>query len=391
MSEIFKDDDAAAATSAVTASSAVPTAATYLNGPILVIGTGLLGASVGLGLSRAGLDVRLQDPSPSAQQIAQDVGAGTILKSGETLSPELVVCAAPPDVTAAAVAQALKDYPHAVVVDIASVKSSILNNLLADDSLTAEQLTRYVGTHPMSGREKSGPAAARGELFVANPWVITAHDTASERAIRTARSLVADLGGVPTYMDPLSHDHAVALVSHMPQITASLLASRLLNAESTQLALAGNGLRDTTRIAASDPRLWIQILAHNAPQIVGHLEGMREDIDRLISTLQHPEANGALLDLAELFGEGNAGHARIPGKHGAPPQSFAVVTVLVDDKPGQIARLLKDVGDANINLEDLRMDHASGRPVGMVEISVLPGKEAELEAVLQKLKWRVVK
>lgn len=374
-------DDAAAATSA----------ATYLEGPILVIGTGLLGASVGLGLTRAGLDVRLQDPSPSAQQIAQDVGAGKILKSGEHLEPELVVCAAPPDVTAAVVSQALKDYPHAVVVDIASVKSSILHTLHGDDTLSTEQMSRYVGTHPMSGREKSGPAAARGELFVANPWVITAHEGASERAIRTARSLVADLGGVPTYMDPLSHDQAVALVSHMPQITASLLASRLLNAESTQLALAGNGLRDTTRIAASDPRLWIQILAHNAPQIVGHLEGMREDIDRLINTLHHPDADGALLDLAELFGEGNSGHARIPGKHGAPPQSFATVTVLVDDKPGQIARLLKDVGDADINLEDLRMDHAAGRPVGMVDLSVLPGKEAELEFVLQNLKWRVVK
>lgn len=381
MSAQINYDDAASGTSA----------ATYLEGPILVIGTGLLGASVGLGLTRAGLDVRLQDPSPSAQQIAQDVGAGKILKVGEHLEPELVVCAAPPDVTAAVVSQALKDYPHAVVVDIASVKSSILDALHEDDTLSTEQMSRYVGTHPMSGREKSGPAAARGELFVANPWVVTAHEGASERAIRTARSLVADLGGVPTYMDPLSHDQAVALVSHMPQITASLLASRLLNAESNQLALAGNGLRDTTRIAASDPRLWIQILAHNAPQIVGHLEGMREDIDRLINTLHHPDADGALLDLAELFGEGNSGHARIPGKHGAPPQSFATVTVLVEDKPGQIARLLKDVGDANINLEDLRMDHAAGRPVGMVDLSVLPGKEAELEVVLQNLKWRVVK
>ena len=381
MSAQINYDDAASGTSA----------ATYLEGPILVIGTGLLGASVGLGLTRAGLDVRLQDPSPSAQQIAQDVGAGKILKVGEHLEPELVVCAAPPDVTAAVVSQALKDYPHAVVVDIASVKSSILDALHEDDTLSTEQMSRYVGTHPMSGREKSGPAAARGELFVANPWVVTAHEGASERAIRTARSLVADLGGVPTYMDPLSHDQAVALVSHMPQITASLLASRLLNAESNQLALAGNGLRGTTRIAASDPRLWIQILAHNAPQIVGHLEGMREDIDRLINTLHHPDADGALLDLAELFGEGNSGHARIPGKHGAPPQSFATVTVLVEDKPGQIARLLKDVGDANINLEDLRMDHAAGRPVGMVDLSVLPGKGAELEVVLENLKWRVVK
>jgi prephenate dehydrogenase len=365
-------------------------AATHLTGRVLVLGTGLLGASIGLGLSRRGIDVLLSDPSPTAQSVAQDIGAGTVLGPGLRGAPDLVVVAAPPDVTASVVAGALRVYPNATVVDIASVKSSILESLRADKSLNPGDLDRYVGTHPMAGREKSGPAAARGELFTAMPWVICAHATSSHQSLLAAESLAMDLGATVSRMDAAEHDAAVALISHFPQVASSLLASRLLNAPAHALALAGNGLRDTTRIAASDPRLWIQILSHNAPQLVPILHGLREDLNRLINTLEHPGAPGALLDLAELMGEGNAGQARIPGKHGAPPQAFAVVTVLVDDKPGQIARLLADVGDAGVNVEDLRMEHSSGHQVGMVEVSVLPGRSQELVSALTERQWKVV-
>jgi prephenate dehydrogenase len=275
-------------------------------------------------------------------------------------------------------------------VDIASVKTSILDALRADPALDAFDLQRYVGTHPMAGREKSGPAAARGELFTAMPWVICAHSGSREESIRAAESLAIDLGATVSRMDAGEHDAAVALVSHFPQVASSLLASRLLTAPAHALALAGNGLRDTTRIAASDPRLWIQILSHNAPQLVGILHGLREDLNRLISTLEDPAAPGALLDLAELMSEGNAGQARIPGKHGSPPQAFAVVTVIVEDKPGQIAQLLADVGTAGVNVEDLRMEHSAGHQVGMVEISVLPGRSQELVQALTQLDWKVV-
>ncbi|MEE1622629.1 prephenate dehydrogenase [Zafaria sp. Z1313] len=361
----------------------------HVTGPVLVVGTGLLGASVGLGLSRRGLEVLLSDTSPTAQAVAQDIGAGRIAAPGDP-EPRLVVVAAPPDVTAAVVAEALLRHREAVVVDIASVKSSVLAALRADTRLGRSELARYVGTHPMAGREKSGPAAARGELFTAMPWVVCAHGGSDPGAVKAAESLAIDLGASVVRLDAGEHDAAVALVSHFPQLAASLLASRLLNAPDHTLALAGNGLRDTTRIAASDPRLWIQILSHNAPRIVAILHGLREDLNRLINTLEHPDAPGSLLDLAELMGEGNAGQARIPGKHGSPPHAFAVVTVIVDDKPGQIARLLADVGTAGINVEDLRMDHSAGHQVGMVELSVLPGRSNELVEVLTGLDWKVV-
>ncbi|RKW70941.1 prephenate dehydrogenase [Galactobacter caseinivorans] len=362
----------------------------YLAGPVLVIGTGLLGASAALGLRRHGLDVGLRDASPTAQRVAVDLGAGHVVAAGEGFLPELVIVATPPDVVAPVVSAALREFPDAVVIDIASVKGSVLAALRADEMLDAAALARYVGAHPMAGRERSGPVAARGELFTAAPWVVVPHEGSSAHAVKVTKAAGADLGASVTQMDAAAHDQAVALISHFPQVASSLLASRLLNAPAEALALAGNGLRDTTRIAASDPGLWIQILSHNAGQLLPILQGLRGDLDRLITTLQDPQAPGATLDLAQLMSEGNQGQSRIPGKHGAPPQSFATVGVIVDDRPGQIARLLADIGEAGINLEDLRMEHSAGYEVGLIEVQVLPGRRDELVAALTALDWKVV-
>ncbi|MFJ6077817.1 prephenate dehydrogenase [Pseudarthrobacter sp. NPDC092419] len=358
----------------------------HLDGPVVVLGTGLLGTSIGLGLRGRAIPVFLSDPSPTNQAVAVDIGAGRPLAEIGDAMPQLVVVAAPPDVTADVVAGALADYPAAVVVDIASVKAEILADLQGMEA----DLTRYVGTHPMAGREKSGPVAARGELFTSMPWVLCPGPETSPEALQTARSLAMDLGAVVSQFSPEEHDEAVALVSHLPQVMSSLLASRLQGTPLHALSLAGNGLRDVTRIAASDPTLWVQILGGNAGKIVEILYGVREDLNRLINTLEDPTAPGARLDLAQLISEGNAGQARIPGKHGGPPQAYAWLTVLVDDKPGQIARLLTEIGEIGVNLEDLRLDHSSGQNVGMVEISVLPNKHDHLIEALNDRGWRVL-
>ncbi len=358
----------------------------HLDGPVVVLGTGLLGTSIGLGLRGRGVPVFLSDPSPTNQAVAVDIGAGQPLAGLAVATPQLVVVAAPPDVTADVVAKALADYPHSVVVDIASVKAEILAALRS----RGVDLSRYVGTHPMAGREKSGPVAARGELFTSMPWVVCPSEETSGAALQTARSLATDLGAVVSQFTADEHDEAVALVSHLPQVMSSLLASRLQGTPLHALSLAGNGLRDVTRIAASDPSLWVQILGGNAAKVVQILYGVREDLNRLISTLEKPTAPGARLDLAQLMSEGNAGQARIPGKHGGPPQAYSWLTVLVDDKPGQIARLLTEIGEIGVNLEDLRLDHSSGQNVGMVEISVLPNKHDHLIEALNDRGWRVL-
>ncbi|WP_269939371.1 prephenate dehydrogenase [Arthrobacter sp. HY1533] len=362
----------------------------HLSGPVLVLGTGLLGASIGLGLRARGLDVVLSDPSPSAQAVAVDIGAGRPFDAAEKLDPQLVVVAAPPDVTAAVVAGALKAHPSAVVVDIASVKGAILDELAAMDSLGGAELSRYVGTHPMAGRERSGPVAARGELFNSMPWVLCASDASTPHAVKVAHSLAIDLDAVVFRFTPEEHDGAVALVSHLPQVMSSLVASRLQETPSHALSLAGNGLRDVTRIAASDPSLWVQILGANAPKLLEIMQGVRADLDRLINTLSAPTAPGARLDLAQLMAEGNAGQSRIPGKHGGPAQQYSWLTVLVDDKPGQIARLLTEIGEIGVNVEDLRLDHSAGLQVGMVELSVLPSRRVALVDELTQRGWKVL-
>ncbi|PNI08066.1 prephenate dehydrogenase [Arthrobacter sp. AFG7.2] len=358
----------------------------HLDGPVVVLGTGLLGTSIGLGLRGRGVPVFLSDPSPTNQAVAVDIGAGRPLAELGSAAPQLVVVAAPPDVTTDVVAQALSDYPGSVVVDIASVKADILDRLRR----RGVDLSRYVGTHPMAGREKSGPVAARGELFTSMPWVVCPSEETSGAALQMACSLATDLGAVVSRFTADEHDEAVALVSHLPQVMSSLLASRLQGTPLHALSLAGNGLRDVTRIAASDPSLWVQILGGNAGKVVEILYGVREDLNRLIATLEKPTAPGARLDLAQLISEGNAGQARIPGKHGGPPQAYSWLTVLVDDKPGQIARLLTEIGEIGVNLEDLRLDHSSGQNVGMVEISVLPNKHDHLIEALNDRGWRVL-
>lgn len=355
---------------------------------VLIVGAGLLGASIGLGLRNLGVETWLRDASPTAEAVGEDIGAGLSERSwpGQMTEPQLVVVAAPPDVTVELVAAALTEFPNAVVTDVASVKGTVLRGLEA----AGADLSRYVGSHPMAGREKSGPVAARGELFTSMPWVLCSAAQTLPATRRLVKALAIELGATVTEMSADEHDTTVALISHLPQVMSSLLASRLQDTPLHHLSLSGQGLRDTTRIAGSDPGLWVQILTANAASIVPALHGVQEDLQRLIATLEAPTAPGSRLDVAQLISEGNAGQARIPGKHGAAPKAFAEMTVLVDDVPGTIARLLTFIGEIGINLEDMRLGHSPGQPVGLVEISVEPNRREELVEALTANGWKVV-
>lgn len=376
-----------------TASSGPATYPTATAGPVLVIGTGLLGASIGMALHGAGVEVLLDDASRMTARLAQDLGAGRLRAPDDV--PALVVVAAPPDITADLVAGALERYPDAVVTDVASVKENVLHGV----RLLGGDLARYVGSHPMAGSERSGPTAARPDLFTGRPWVVVANEATRPDAVLAVRTLVTDLGAVPVQLDAAAHDRAVALVSHVPQVAASLVAARLRDAPDVALELAGQGLRDTTRIAAGDPRLWTGILSENAAAVVPVLEALRGDLDRVIAALSQAVADeasgrgagqGVLGTIAGAIAAGNAGVARIPGKHGGARTEYDVVTVVVPDQPGELARLLGDIGGAEINLEDLVIDHAPRQRVGLAAVSVLRGVGAALEAALTARGWRVV-
>ncbi|MCL1897592.1 MAG: prephenate dehydrogenase [Micrococcales bacterium] len=356
-------------------------------GPVHIIGSGLLGASVGLALRALEVEVTLEDISPAALAVAQQVGAG---RHQSNPNPTMVVVAVPPDVTALVVAQSLKTYPKAVVTDLASVKYGI-GQQLANSGL---DLSNYVGSHPMAGKEQTGPAAAAADLFTGRPWVITAASQANQPAVLAVRDLATDLGASVLYMDPMAHDQAVALVSHLPQVVASLVAARLAPAPAGALDLAGQGLRDVTRIAASNPNLWSAILAANGPSVAELLRSLAVDLERAIEALElarQPEHLGqALVMLTDLIASGNQGASRIPGKHGGAQRAFDQVDVLVPDRVGALARLFALLEEAQVNLEDLRLEHAAGQAVGRATLSVPEGKGAGLASALEGHGWSVL-
>ncbi|PPG32837.1 prephenate dehydrogenase [Pseudoclavibacter sp. RFBG4] len=359
---------------------------TRTNSPVRVVGAGLLGTSVGHGLRRLGVDVQLDDISPSVLQLAVDYGAGTPAADaagGEP--PRIVVVCVPPDVTGQVVAAELERWPDAIVTDVASVKSAPLAELVARGA----DISRYLGSHPMAGRETGGPLSGRADLFVGRPWVIAHHEQTSVFALQEVEGLALDLGATPVAMTAHDHDRAVALVSHVPQLVSTLLASRLVDDEDGATALAGQGLRDLTRIASSDPVLWTQILTANAAPTAEVLRKLQADLDKVASALERSQERGSGRIIAEQLATGNAGVARLPGKHGSSRREFDSVTVMIDDKPGQLARLMGDVGDAQVNVEDFRMEHAQASNVGLVVISVVPSATAKLVEELEQRGWRI--
>ena len=353
-----------------------------------VIGTGLIGTSLGLALTTAGDDVTLEDAIATHVALARDLGAGRMSDAADP-APELVVVATPPDVTAGCVADALERYPKAVVTDVASVKGVVVAGLRARGA----RLERYCGSHPMAGRERSGAVAGRHDLFDGRAWVLTPTPETAPEAVRLVARVARTAGAAVRELPPEEHDRAVAAVSHVPQLAASLVAARLEGLDDPAVALAGQGLRDVTRIAASDPNLWTQILAGNAAAVHDVLAGLRTDLDAVIDALRalegEADAPGARGTLARTIAAGNAGHARIPGKHGAAPTTYATVRVLLPDEPGQLGRLFADVGDVGTNIEDFRLDHGLGQPFAVAEVDVVPGAAAALAEALTERGWQI--
>ena len=383
-------------------SAAKSRASVSTRGPVLIIGTGLLGTSLALALRTADVEVQLSDTSPTSLALARDMGAGTP-HDKHSPEPQIVVVATPPDVTADVVVAQLSAHPNAVVTDVASVKERVAAEVRARAGAEAR---RYVGSHPMAGRERSGAGSADSDLFAGRPWVVVGQDSDPEAEL-AIRNLAVDVGATPVRMGASEHDAAVAAVSHMPQLIASLVAARLEELGESALALSGQGLRDVTRIAASDPRLWSAIVVGNAGPVADLLRRISDDLSALIAGIEAaacdpggPEytapgaastiAPGAVGAVTDVMTRGNAGRARIPGKHGGAPRRYAEVQVLVPDAAGELGRLFSDVGAAGVNIEDFSLEHSAGQSAGIALISVLPAAAQGLEEALDAKGWRVV-
>jgi prephenate dehydrogenase len=353
-------------------------------GSVLVVGSGLIGTSVALALRGHGVDVHLTDRDPAVASRAAQLGAGTT--DPPTQQVDLAVVAVSPSATAETVAGLIAGNVAATVVDTAATKADVLR----DVRTAVGDAPHFVGTHPMAGRERSGPSAARADLFVGRPWVI-AESESDPLSVQRAHRMVELCGGVAVVMAAAAHDAAVALVSHVPQVAASLVAARLAEGDDAALGLAGQGVRDVTRVAASDPDLWVDVLVANAEPVARLLAELRQDVDDVIAALYDvgEDQDWGRTSLREVLVRGNAGRARLPGKHGGRPTPYAVVPVVLADRPGELARLFADAGRAGVNVEDVRIEHSPGQPVGLVEVSVAPRSRERLVSALADLGWVV--
>ncbi|KOV72759.1 prephenate dehydrogenase [Streptomyces sp. NRRL WC-3723] len=340
-----------------------------------------------MALTQRGVTVHLADHDPEQARTAAALGAGTDQAPDGPV--DLAIVAAPPAHVARVLADAMRRGVARGYVDVASVKGGPRRELEA----LGLDLTAYIGTHPMSGREKSGPLAATGDLFEGRPWVLTPTRDTDTEVLNLALELVSHCRAVPVVMDADAHDRAVALVSHMPHLVSNMVAARLEHAEEAAVRLCGQGIRDVTRIAASDPGMWIDILSANPGPVADLLSDVAADLDGTVRALRALQSSDeakrgeGAAGIEDVLRRGNAGQVRVPGKHGSAPRAYETVAVLIDDQPGQLARIFADAGRAGVNVEDVRIEHATGQQAGLVQLSVEPKAVPVLEEALRERGW----
>jgi prephenate dehydrogenase len=366
---------------------------------VLVQGTGLIGTSVALALRDKGTEVWLSDADPATAKLAADLGAGTVvpdLRDAKGIA-DIAVLAMPPAVVGRELARAQECAVADVYTDVASVKV-----LPARDARDLGcDLESYVPAHPLAGRERHGPAAAQADLFLGRTWALCPLPETAPGALDAVTGLAIACGADPVVTDPATHDSWVALVSHAPHLVAVAMAARLAPSAvpADALKLAGQGLRDVTRIAAGDSALWTQILTANAGPVAEVVAAVAEDLAaaaRLLAGLSAGTPAAGILStgagtagVTSLLDRGQAGTGRIPGKHGGKPRNFTVVQVVLADRPGELARLFNAAGAAGVNIEDIRLEHSPGLPVGVAELSVRPDQAGQLLDAMEAGGWPV--
>ena len=344
-----------------------------------MVGTGLIGTSIGLAL-HGERRVLLTDVDPARVQQAADRGAGTAWDGAETV--DCAVVAVPPARTAAVLADLYAGAAAAVLTHVASCQARVqaeLEDLGIDGS-------GICGGHPLAGREVTGPGAATSELFAGRPWVVCPSPATSQPARSVVLELAAACGAQPLTMSAVQHDRAVALSSHLPQVAASALAARLLDGDEAAPSVSGPGLHDSTRIAASNPDLWVDILATNAGQVAPLAAALAADLQDAAAALARlavePADAQATAAVRRLLVRGNAGRARVPVKRDVLDGDVGVVAVRIPDQPGALVEVLARAAGAGVNVEDIRLEHLPGRPTGVVELLVQFGQQAGLVEAL---------
>lgn len=340
---------------------------------VRIVGSGLIGTSIGLALAFKEVGVTMVDLDPRAQGLARD-----LVKSPSTAPVDLVIFATPIGALSSVLNSEVAANPNSGFIDISSVKTKVKDEV----STSHIPLTRFLPTHPMAGREVGGAESARADLFQGRPWIIDSNGVDID-VVEMASELIELLGGHKVELDSAEHDQAVALVSHLPQLISSLLAKQLNGGEDGWLELAGAGLRDTTRIAGSDSKLWREIVTANSVALAPLLRSFQSDLTQLIDSLSDQEA------VADLIKDGQKGRARIPGKHGGKAREYTYLPIVIEDKPGQLAALFDECAAASVNVEDLTIEHSPGQFTGLITLALSQSDAEKLSSHLKENGWSV--
>jgi len=343
----------------------------------------LIGTSIALAARAAGLEVTLFDQDAGRLGRAVALGAGR--PGSEQVEADLCVVAVPPRAVATVIAQQLSRGVGRTVTHVASVQAQPLREIEA----LGGGLNRFVGSHPISGREQSGPDAASADLFRDRSWVLCPTTASAPQSVRDVEELAVACKARPVRMSPADHDELLARLSHVPQLVASALAASVADLPTHLVALAGSGLRDTTRLADSDVQLWTEIISANPGAVRRALSDVAAALGAVEQSLGQGDDEAVARSVAELLVSGRAGRAKLPGKHGQRPTSWATVSVVVPDRPGALAELLSAVAAHGVNLEDLRVEHAPGQPEGAAELAVSTEEQGRLVSALRSDGWAV--
>jgi prephenate dehydrogenase len=352
---------------------------------LAIVGTGLIGASVGLAARAAGVgDVRGWDIDPDALAVAAERGAVVAADSlAEAVGGSQLALVAAPVASLPAQVAAVLDASGAetTVSDVGSTKGAV-TQAVSDG--------RFIGGHPVCGSEAHGPEHANGELFRGATWFLTPDSTTDPERYRVLHGFVASLGAVPVAVDPQAHDRLVALTSHLPHALANVLlnqagASRIDGHE--PLAAAGGSLRDITRVAGANPRIWVDIFLDNAEAVAAALAEHRRRVEEVERALAAGDAGF----LARWIAEASGNKRRLLADAYEEPGALQRLRVHVPDRPGVLAGITQALGAERINIEDFELQHLSRERGGTVTLLISGEGDAErAAAILEAQGYHVV-
>jgi prephenate dehydrogenase len=351
---------------------------------LAIVGTGLIGASVGLAARAAGVtEVHGWDVDPEALQVAvarEAVEPAASLEEA-VADAELAVVAAPVAQLPLEVGAVLAASSKATVTDVGSTKGPVTQAVVD---------ARFIGGHPVCGSHTHGAAHANAELFRGATWFLTPVAATDPQRYRLLHGFVASLGAVPVAVDPQAHDRLVALTSHLPHALANLLlnqagASRIDGHE--PLAAAGGSLRDMTRVAGANPRIWVDIFLDNADALGTALAEHRRRVEQVERAL----ADGDAGFLARWIAEASGNRRRMLAEAYEQPGALQRLRVHVPDRPGVLAGITQALGADRINIEDFELQHMSRERGGTLTLLVAGEDEAARAAgVLEAQGYHVV-